>query len=124
VRPYRTEAQWHALLAQLRDPGDTLFAVACLGWARTALRRCAPEVARYVRLQKVEGGILFVRLAEPKNFTRQMTELAVGEELTLPAKRAKSLASLATRVRRAFPRRRYRTHRDRREGTFSVLREA
>jgi hypothetical protein len=108
----------------LRNPGDTVFAVVSLKWAKSAIRRFVPDLVRYVRLERFRGGVRIVRLAEPKNLTRRLVDLAVGEELTLAVRHWQTLASLATRVRHAHPNRRYRTHRDRRAGTFSVAREA
>jgi hypothetical protein len=108
----------------LSNAGDAVFAVVSLEWAMSAVRRFAPDLVRYVRLEKFRGGVRIVRLAEPKNLTRRLVDLAVGEELTLAVRHRQTLASLATRVRHAHPNRRYRTHRDRRAGTFSVAREA
>jgi hypothetical protein len=108
----------------LRNPGDAVFAVVSLEWAKSVVRRFAPDLARYVRIEKFRGGVRIVRLMEQKNLTRRLVDLDVGEELTMNGRHWQTLASLATRVRHAHPDRRYRTHRDRRVGTFSVAREA
>jgi DNA-binding transcriptional regulator LsrR (DeoR family) len=119
---YRSTAQWHDLLARLRKPGDTVFVRVGSTRAREVLDGCGPAISQYVRVHVLKGGVRFVRLAERKNLTRQLAELRVGQSMTLPASTELTLATLATRVRREYPGRRYRTHRDRDAGTFSVAR--
>lgn len=121
---HRTTAQWRALFVALREPGDQVVVAGSRRWIKIMLRRCAPERVRYVHLEPVKDGTRLVRLAEPKNLTRRMVELAVGDELTLAHRHRSTLARLAVRVRQAHPERRYRTHHDRRLGTCSVMREA
>jgi len=120
----RTMAQWRALLADLRKPGDSVVVDVRATRVSQVLNQCGRSVSQYIRVQKIKDGVRLVRLAQPKNFLRQLAELLVGESLILPARAESTLATIATRVRRAHPERRYRTHRDRRAGTFSVVREA
>jgi len=117
-------AQWRALLAHLRKPGDAVDVAVGTTRAQQVLNRCGRSVSDYIRTHKIEGGARFVRLAAPKNIRRQLAELTVGESFVLPARCESTLSTIATRVRRAHPKRRYRTHRDRLSGTFSVVREA
>lgn len=125
MRAYRSLAQWRALFAGLRAPGDWFIASVSYARAWQIRRLCAHVVdPRMVRIHRVNEGVRFVRLAEPRNLTRRLANLAVGEEATFSMRFERSVASLATRVRHAHPGRSYRTHRDRRAGTFSVVREA
>lgn len=117
-------SEWRALFEELRKPGDAVVVVIGATRAHEVLNRCGRAVSQYIRGHAIEGGVRFVRLPAPKNLRRQLAELKVGESFVLPARCEPTLASIATRVRRAHPKRRYRTHRDRLGGTFSVVREA
>lgn len=117
-------AQWRALLADLRKPGDSVVVAVHATRAHHVLKQCGRSVSQYIRAHEIEGGVRLLRLVEPKYIRRQLVELTIGESLVLPARAESTLAPIATRVRRAHPERRYRTHRDRRAGTFSVMREA
>jgi len=117
-------SEWRSLFAELRKPGDAVVVAIGATRAHEVLNRCGLSVSQYMRVQKIEGGVRFVRLAVQKNIRRQLSELMIGEALTLPGRAEPTLATLASRVRRVHRERRYRTHRDRRGGTFSVVREA
>lgn len=119
----RTLAQWRSLLATLRKPGDAVVVDVSPTRAHEVLHLCGRSVSQYIRVHGVQSGVRLVRLAQPKNIRRQLSELAAGESLVAPARAEPTLATIATRVRRTHPERRYRTHRDRRTGTFSVMRE-
>ncbi len=122
---YRRMAEWLGLFASLRKPGDSLVVNTSPARAYAALRKAGRPINQFLRLHaEKEGGVRLVRLAQPKNLTRQLVELRIGEELTMPDAKKASLARLASRVRHAHPRRRYRTCHDRCSGTFTVSREA
>lgn len=121
---YRKMSQWLDMLASLRKPGDSLVVDVSAARAYSVLRKAGRPINQFFRAEGVERGVRFVRLAQPKNVTRQIAELRVGEELTMPDVCRATLATLATRVRRAHPRRRYRTHHDKRSATFIVSRES
>ena len=120
----RKMSQWLDMFASLRKPGDSLVVDVSEARAYSVLRKAGRPINQFIRAEGLKRGVRFVRLARPKNLTRQIAELKVGEELTMPDVSMATLATLATRVRREHPRRRYRTHHDRRSATFIVSRES